>query len=314
VEDSSGAWAAEALLEDSTAERSAAAALLERLRTTGMRRRRSGTERGAAPAAPAVSAGTAPAAPAAPAEAVVARPAAVPPEPPPAPEPASGRFGRGRRPGGSPPAEAPRGPGPDPETSVVDLLPVGALPTLDLDPRAVSAAAPSPSPAPPPPAVVTAAPSAPPPATVEIAAGDRRIELQLRAEESVGSAALRAAVELGGLPLDALGRLSGAVRLRRGGRTLSSATTAEAGARYELELVACEVRIVELEVETEPPTRLRLPVSLAMPSGWLVRHLASWLALPPGAWVLRVEGAPADPHAPLVEVLGSGAALRLSRT
>lgn len=137
------------------------------------------------------------------------------------------------------------------------------------------------------------------------------VDLLPRPGERAGAYALRAALETGGFPVDPSGRLVGGFRLARDGMSVPPDVPVESGT-YALVFEPAALRVVEIVVRTDPPTRMRTPVSLAVPARWLVAGLTDWLGLE-GEWVATVDGAVAAADAPLGDALGEAEVLVIER-
>jgi hypothetical protein len=152
---------------------------------------------------------------------------------------------------------------------------------------------------------------------VYVAEGPRKVQLPWRAEEATWALALRAAFALGGLPIDSSGRIVGGWRAV--GPSPAGATV-EPGA-WELVFVPQEERMLEIRVVSEPseptgspevPIRLRTPVALVVPTGWVVAGLVRWLGLPPVDWAVWTDG-PVDDEQLLCDAIGTATTLELRR-
>ncbi|MEZ4234759.1 MAG: hypothetical protein R3F59_01060 [Myxococcota bacterium] len=182
-------------------------------------------------------------------------------------------------------------------------------------PPSAVASEPEPVPMPSDVAPPVAAPIAPPPPTdlpprrmVDVSWSGVRVSLPWRTGERAPSLALRAAFAMGGYPVDPLGRPLGGPRICADGAPLPPDAVIEPGA-YELEVVAAEVRRVDVQVRTDPPLRFQTLVSTAIPIGWVVGGLVRLAALPPGEWAALEGDAPVDGDRLALEVLGGGAEL-----
>jgi hypothetical protein len=146
--------------------------------------------------------------------------------------------------------------------------------------------------------------------TVEVRFGGHTHAVPWRPDERAGSLAVRAASEAGAWVVDPTGRLLGGFRLQREGALVPSGAPVplpEPGAApYELVPVLPESRLIEVVVATEPQIRLRTPMEMTIPCTWVVNGLVAWLGLPPGEWAIYAGQVRIDDDRPLADAVTSG--------
>lgn len=260
---------------DGTNGKSAAAALLERLRTSGDRRRRLRSTADD-PGLPSQVSQSPPSLRQSPSLAS-ASPSAVPP-------------GSVTAPQRAPTSAAPTGPAPSIASPAAPPPPVG------LSTRTIAPVANTPP--------VTSR-------TVDVRLISRTLPIPLRERERVASLTVRAATDLGAWRVDPSGRMFGGFRLERAGVALPSDSlvpTPEPGSP-PLDLVAVrpETRMIEVRVQPRgaEPVRLRTPLELTIPCRWVVNGLVAWLGLPEGDWAARLSGERFDGDRPAGEALSN---------
>jgi hypothetical protein len=109
--------------------------------------------------------------------------------------------------------------------------------------------------------------------------------------------------------------LSGAVvgwwRLRQGDRLLpADATVGSLDPAQVVEAAPVDNHLLQVELRCallDPPLRAQARVGTAVPVASLLDHLAGWLALPPGRYALRLDGADLSPHHLLSDRAPAGA-------
>jgi len=141
-----------------------------------------------------------------------------------------------------------------------------------------------------------------------VAHGGRAARVPVFEPDRVGTVALRAAIELGALPVDTSGRVLCGYALSQGGRRYAGTDAMAELPAGPLELVEVpvELRLVTVQVETSPPLRFRSPTSLAVPAAWFVAGIVQWLGLPEAPWAAHVDGVPIDRDVLLADVMGRG--------
>lgn len=141
----------------------------------------------------------------------------------------------------------------------------------------------------------------------------RAVRVAVFGTDQVATVALRAAIEHGALPIDTSGRLLAGYVLAFQGRRLAGRTPARDLPPGDLELVplAVNLRLVTVQVDTEPPIRFRSPTSLSVPAAWFVAGIVEWLGLPEAPWTAFVDELPVDRDVLLAEVLGERDLVRI---
>jgi hypothetical protein len=146
--------------------------------------------------------------------------------------------------------------------------------------------------------------------TVEVRFAGHTHAVTWRPDERAGSLAVRAATEAGAWVVDPTGRLLGGFRLQREGGAVPAGAPIplpEPGAApYDLVPLLPESKLVEVVVVTEPQIRLRTPMEMATPCTWVVNGLVAWLGLPPGEWAIYTGQIRIDDDRPLGEAVTNG--------